>query len=665
MPLAGKFFSSIQARLLVVFLVITLLTVAIVVAFNQSLRVQLLTEADHTLINSADQIAAALESINRSNQQVFNVGSRLPALVDFLQASEAQRQDSEFRERTRVTLDSLQIQPWDEYYILSHAILDRQGKNILDTAQENIGADESQQDYFRATLSGGAVNISGIQYRPDRGGIYFYYAVPLREEAPPTSIIGVLRIQVTISSVQNTVSKSARGQHFNVAVFDENYVRIVDTQHEELLFRSIATFSEQQIAALKSRYAIPPLPDHDVSIPSLVELLSRTNQNQVVSGYMTPNSTTEEQLAIVRLKTVPWYLVVSQSAEQFYQSVQQQTTGTLVLAIALTLVALISSYFISKRITEPIRTLTAVAEQVAEGRLLIKAPITSSDEMGTLAKTFNLMTTELELARATLEERVEKRTQELSEANEKLKHEIVERERYEKQALELALEHERGRILLEFIQNASHEFKTPLSIINLNAYLAKRLLPGDSQPLMIKIAEQSKYIDGLVSRMVLMSDLDSGLSTPSEYLRIDELIKTVYIRQEGTIKEKKALIHLELHSPDTWIYADPELLFIAVQNILDNALKYSIDPIDISIKTYTLNGTVSIIIADNGIGIPEDLKTRVFERFFRADVAHTTRGFGLGLPIAKRIVETLGGTLELESEVGKGTTVTIKLWLDK
>ncbi len=143
-----KVFSSIQGRLLAVFFISTLLTIAIVFAFNQWLRLQLIAEADNALLVNAVQIADRIDEFNRSNQQVFSVGSRLPDLVDFLEADDARRSDPDFQERTRITLDSLEVEPWDEYYILSQAILDEHGRNILDTARENMGADESQEEYF-------------------------------------------------------------------------------------------------------------------------------------------------------------------------------------------------------------------------------------------------------------------------------------------------------------------------------------------------------------------------------------------------------------------------------------------------------------------------------------------------------------------------------------
>ncbi len=659
--MAQKLATSFQTRLLGIFLLNTLLTVAIVFAFNQWLRTRLLQEADNSLLVSAGQIANRIDEFNRSNSQTYNVGTTLPDLTAYIQADVDQRNDADFRERALTTLSSLEIQPWDQYYTLSKAILDDKGQNILDTSPDNIGTDESQQAYFRAALLGGSVNISPIQYRPERSGIYFFYSVPIRADTQPGTIIGVLRIQVAIATVQDIVFDSVRGHEFEAIIFDANFVRVVDTEHKKLLFRSITTFSADDLATLRSQYALPPLSDDDVSVPmrALTEKLINSDKVQVVSGYTSPDTRNEERLAIVRLKTVPWYLVVSQPAAQYYAPAQQQTQAILLLAIALTVISLVSSFYIARRVTRPIRVLTAVAEQVAEGKLYTKAPITTHDEVGTLAQAFNLMTTELEAAHATLEERVEHRTQELSEANQKLTHEIAERERYQKRALDLAMEHERRRILAEFIQKASHEFRTPLSIINVKAYLLGRLLPADQLHHLNIVEEQTKNINMLVNRMVLMARLDSGVQAPAEYVQIDALMRTVYAR--NAFQDYHATAHLDLQAPDTWVYADPELLATAVQNILDNALGHSPAPLEISIKTRVAGESVSIIITDNGIGIPPELHGRVFERFFRVDEAHTTRGFGLGLPIAKRIIENADGSIELASQVGQGTTVTITL----
>lgn len=663
MPVLAKLFPSIQARLLAVFLIVTLVTVVIVFGFNQRIQTELIAQADTALLVSAMHIADRIDEFNRSNRQVFNVGSRLPDLVEYLQADAAQRADPATRQRTLLTLDSLEVEPWDEYYVLSQAILDRSGVNILDTDAANIGDDESGHEYFHATLLGGTISMSRIHYRPDRGGIYFYYGVPLRDNEPPNSIIGVLRLQVTIASVQNIIYESAPGQGIDVALFDEYLVRVADTAHESLLFRAIVAFTPTQSAALRAEYLIPPLPDEGLSlpIPGLAELLTEVRQSAVATGYMTPAAEREDRLAIVRLETVPWTLVISRPIAAHLRTVQGQTTGILLLAVSLTFIALIASYLIAKRITEPIRALTAVAKQIAAGELHIKAAVSAHGEVGTLAAAFNQMTTEVESARALLEERVEQRTQELLVANEKLKHEIEERQRYEKQALDLAMEHERRRLLSEFIQNASHEFKTPLSIINVNSHLAKRVIPADNLRYIATIEDQSKYIDGLVTRMVLMSRLDSGIPTPAENVRVDDFVRSVYTRMADVFQHKHATARLDLQAAQTCIYVDADLLAIAVQNVLENALNYADEPAEITVTTRAYGETVTIKVEDNGIGIPGEMQARVFERFFRVDTARSTRGFGLGLTIAKRIVENAGGTITLISAVGKGTIVTIQL----
>ncbi|MCC6976228.1 MAG: hypothetical protein IT322_19640, partial [Anaerolineae bacterium] len=111
MSIIERLFGSIQARLLAVLLGITLLTVVIVIAFNQWLRTQFIAGADSALMVNVSQIANRIDEFNQRNKQVFNVGTRLPDIIGYLQADEMVRSDPDFQERTRITLDSLDIEP--------------------------------------------------------------------------------------------------------------------------------------------------------------------------------------------------------------------------------------------------------------------------------------------------------------------------------------------------------------------------------------------------------------------------------------------------------------------------------------------------------------------------------------------------------------------------
>jgi signal transduction histidine kinase len=102
-------------------------------------------------------------------------------------------------------------------------------------------------------------------------------------------------------------------------------------------------------------------------------------------------------------------------------------------------------------------------------------------------------------------------------------------------------------------------------------------------------------------------------------------------------------------------------LHLALGNIVDNAIRFTSSGGNIQIQTGRHAEGIFIAIVDSGVGIDADVLPHIFERFYRADQAHTTRGFGLGLPIAQRIIEGHGGRIEVESVVNEGTTVKVIL----
>jgi signal transduction histidine kinase len=240
---------------------------------------------------------------------------------------------------------------------------------------------------------------------------------------------------------------------------------------------------------------------------------------------------------------------------------------------------------------------------------------------------------------------------------------ITERKEVEAKNLELALQQERVKILSDFIRDASHEFRTPLSIINSKVYLAGRLQdPAARQMQLQGIQDQSNHILKLVESLVTMTRLDSQLKFDMYALSINSLLQAIYERHRPVVAEHGIDLCLETESNLPQIIGDVDELYAAVVHLIDNAVAHT--PVDGKI---ILRGTrltedhLALVVEDTGSGIAAEKLPRIFEKFYRGDEAHSTPGFGLGLPIALKIVEGHGGTISVKSDVSSGSIFTITL----
>jgi PAS domain S-box-containing protein len=243
---------------------------------------------------------------------------------------------------------------------------------------------------------------------------------------------------------------------------------------------------------------------------------------------------------------------------------------------------------------------------------------------------------------------------------------ITERKEAEQHRLGLALEKERMQILANFISNASHEFRTSLSVIGTSSYLLDRLSTSEEQQQRIRIIEaQVTNITMLVENMVTLSHLDGGEEAlEARKVDINMTIRFVTQSMEEIFQEKNQQIVFEPGEKTLYLQVDHDYIIEAIKSLLDNAKRYTPVGGTITISTGLADDGAVIKIADNGIGIDDDALPHIFERFYRVDVAGTTRGFGLGLSIAKSIIEKHQGRIEVDTVPGKGSTFTIWLPLE-
>ena len=239
---------------------------------------------------------------------------------------------------------------------------------------------------------------------------------------------------------------------------------------------------------------------------------------------------------------------------------------------------------------------------------------------------------------------------------------ITQRKLDEQARIDLVLERQRTQVLTSFIRDASHEFRTPLSIINTSLYLSSHTNdPIKQQKQYDKIATQTAHINALVDELLLMSRLDSVQQLETQNLNVGNILHQIEGRllPKATEQHIRLKMHINYNLPPVAIHA--EYLVIAFMRLVENSIRYTEAGGEVTLNMYAKKNQVVITLNDTGIGIPPDELPKIFDRFFRLDDAHTTRGFGLGLSLAKRIIDLHGGKIDVESTLNKGTTFTISL----
>ncbi len=238
---------------------------------------------------------------------------------------------------------------------------------------------------------------------------------------------------------------------------------------------------------------------------------------------------------------------------------------------------------------------------------------------------------------------------------------ITERKQAEQRAFELALERERMALLTKFILDVSHEFRTPLAIMQTNLYLLERLEdPAKRQRKLAQIGDQVTGITRLVELLVEMARLDSGVPFTTTPTDLNQWIGAVAAKLGGAAAAKGLTLQLALTPDLPLVPADGNRLDRALHELLDNAVRFTPTGGSVTVRTASDADGVTVEVQDTGPGIPPDVLPHIFERFYRQDVTHTTPGFGLGLPIARAIVERHGGRLEVESQPGAGSVFRIR-----
>jgi signal transduction histidine kinase len=332
------------------------------------------------------------------------------------------------------------------------------------------------------------------------------------------------------------------------------------------------------------------------------------------------------------------YIVTSIDAQQFYAELisfrDKIFLANIVFAIILVLLAII----LSRHITTPIHKLIEASQNIGRGNLEQKIEVVTNDEIQILANEFELMRTRLRESYQGMEEKIQRRTRELQEAQAQISHQ------------------EKMASLGMMAAGIAHEIGNPLTSISSMAQVIKR--KNDNQNINDYVTNILKNIDRIsriVRELVDFSRPSSYKEAPSD---INEIIKSAVgiIKYDRRSKNLTYSLALDPELPKTVIVSD-HLLQVFL-NILINSVDASEGFGDeIVVNSFTKNGNITVDITDSGCGIPVEMQKKIFEPFYTTK--EVSKGTGLGLTVSYGFIKKLNGEIKVKSEEGKGSTFSV------
>lgn len=220
----------------------------------------------------------------------------------------------------------------------------------------------------------------------------------------------------------------------------------------------------------------------------------------------------------------------------------------------------------------------------------------------------------------------------------------------------------------DFINNMTHEFKTPIATVSLATEALQEEKVYSSRETMLRyvgvIQQESKRLGSQVEKVLQLASMEKdNLSLSMNNTSLNLLVESAVERAKFQIEEKNGSLKIELLAEDLEIMADETHFSNAIFNLLDNAIKYSPEAPEIYLQISVINHKVIISVKDNGIGLSKDQQQHIFDKFYRVPTGnlHDVKGFGLGLNYVRYIVDAHGGKIKVESQLKKGSNFSIIL----
>lgn len=360
-----------------------------------------------------------------------------------------------------------------------------------------------------------------------------------------------------------------------------------------------------------------------VYMREVIKLALDGEQSEIISDGENGTKMITVAVPITQNGNVVGGVYLAQSASAIEDTVKSTRTSLIVFSSLIVLLIGMLSLGMSYIITSPMAEFTEVAREISKGNFTKRVRVRGNNEIAQMGETLNYMCDELSL----LEEKRRK-----------------------------------------FVSDASHELKTPMAGIKLicdSLVAAENPDQATVKEFLCDMSEEVDRLTRIIERLLALTKLDSGgTSLKLEEVDIKVLMDHVVRKLTPIANPRDIVLYTDYHDTEFKpILLDYDKIYEAVYNIVDNAIKYSPEGAFVEIDVTQNNNYIVIKITDNGPGIPESERERIFERFYRLDDsrARDTGGTGLGLSITKEAISMHGGTIEVSEAEHGGSVFTIKL----
>ncbi len=405
----------LRTKIIIAFILVTIIPLVALSFFNARSSSQSLQEQNRLQLRTlAGVVGDTIDEFFKSRLDTIRSDSNQLALITFLGMQPELRQNSVQENNAHFVLVSLTRK--DPVFIHSIAILDKNGINILDTFEEYKGRDEKIEAYFKQPFQTKLPYVSNVSFKG--GDSFIYFSSPIIGQNG--TVVGVLRVEYSAKAIQSIVQNINTGSSETIILVADTktYLRVGYTGDRDELLKSFKEFNELELSVMQLENRLPAGSSEtivDGANEPLVRGIDQLPRELFFESYSDSLSSNTINTGVF-LETQPWAAIIRQSTRVYLSPVAEQNRTNILISMALIAFSVIAGFLASQILTSPLASLTGVAEKIAAGDLKARAKITTDDEIGALANTFNRMTDELNQTVNSLELRVSERTADLEKA---------------------------------------------------------------------------------------------------------------------------------------------------------------------------------------------------------------------------------------------------------